>query len=137
MCNLSKSGDVFLWELKKYVYFLSHIVPNLYRWLSSVERKRKYFEKCAVCSFPCKTLNRDWTSLVEKWSSDAWFVNESHFWFRFFKEFVDLIWKKRRKETIWMIYSRIWLMLFKLLTDLVTVVSKGLKGALLNNDKNY
>ncbi len=35
-----------------------------------------------------------------------------------------------------MIYSRIWLMLFKLLTDLVTVVSKGLKGALLNNDKN-
>ncbi len=53
-----------------------------------------------------------------------------------FKEFVDLIWKKRRKETIWMIYSRIWLMLFKLLTDLVTVVSKELKGALLNNDKN-
>ncbi len=34
-----------------------------------------------------------------------------------------------------MIYSRIWL-LFKSLTDLVTVVSKGLKGALLNNDKN-
>lgn len=101
----------------------SHIVPNLYGQLSSVELKRRYFENCAFCSFPCNAINRDWTSLAEKLCSDAWFINKFvEMNLELFKELGDLTWKKeRKKETIWMIYSRIWL---KLLTDLVTVVSK-------------
>ncbi len=55
--------------LQKILLFAhSHVVPNLYEFLSYVEFKRRYFEKCIFCSYNKSQWGSAWFETKNNWN---------------------------------------------------------------------